>query len=392
MSDEEEESSIDSPYTGALDAAKKRQQQTDRRKSPRFQQEQQQTRQATTSTAKRALPLTNKAASKRQKKGATGKPPLAKKKTTKGALKVKKEVEIPKTKQARFNPIEDFCLTKAWISASEDPVVGANRKGTAFWQCVKAKFDIIYEIEAEVMQMFDHKSLSNRWMRHINKDVQLFLKYWKAATESPPSGTSASDWEETATENYLQEQGSVFRFIECFRVLKESPKFCIDSNAEAQALANEEGRNSTEIAMGGSLQRPQGNKAAKKMRAASPSSLTTTAASTSVDKLIAQQQMMTKAFMLKDDRKMWFGMAQMCMQMGDTAGAKMWMEKLAASSHQQLEEPTQTSSHASASRAASPSVLLGSTLEFNDNEDSDLPPPLGTKTTGLEDNTSDKSD
>jgi hypothetical protein len=384
-SDEEEESSMDSPHTGALDAAKKR------RQSPRFQQQQQQQQQQrqTTSTAKRALPLTSRAAagaSKKQKGGATGgKPPLAKKKTTKGALKVKKEAEVPKTKQARFNPVEDLCLTKAWISASEDPVVGANRKGTAFWQCVKTKFDILYELEAEVMQMFDYKSLSNRWMRHINKDVQLFLKYWKAATENPPSGTTESDWMTTATDNYLHELGSVFRFPDCFRILKESPKFCIESNAEAQALANEEGRNSTEIAMAGSLQRPIGSKAAKKLKSISSSSVAS-ATGSSIDQMTAVQREISNTLKLKDDRKTWFGLANVCLQMGDTAGAKMWVDMIAATA-----KPT--TSPAIASAAASPTVV-GTTIAFNEgnafNEDNALP-PLGTKTTGLDEDNEDTS-
>lgn len=388
-SDEEEESSIDSPHTGALDAAKKKRQQQERRQSPRFQQ--QQPRQPTSSTAKRALPLTKaaiKAGSKRVKGGTTksGKPPLPKKR--KGASKVKEEIEeIPKIKQARYSPLEDLCLAKAWISASEDPVVGANRKGTDYWQAVKTKFDIIYELEAEVMQMYDYKSLQNRWMRHINKDVQLFLKYWKAATESPPSGTTESDWLETASDNFLQELGSPFRFVECFRVLKESPKFSVDSNATAQVLANEEGRNNTEIAMGGGLQRPIGNKAAKKLRASSPASLTASD-SNSVQVMAEAHQAMARAFILKDDRKMWVSMAQLCVQMGDTAGAKMWMDKLAQSRHvlptglPQQQQPSLTSAFASVPPSVPPS-----SIDVNDVDD-EMPAidstNSGTKTTGLD--------
>jgi hypothetical protein len=326
MSSEEEESSQDSPHTGALDRAKQQAKQLfERRHSPRFSQQQQmQQQQSSPSTAKRSLPMARKktgttagGATRKRREDTAGKPPLAKKATSqKKGAKVKKEIEIPKTKQARYTPMEDFCLTRAWISASEDPVVGANRKGLAFWQCVKSKFDALYEVEAEVVQMFDYKSLTNRWLRHINRDVQLFLKYWKAATESPPSGTTESDWIATAEDNYLQEQGTKFRFTECFRVLKESPKFCIETNAEAQALANQEGRNSTEIAMGGSLPRPIGSKAAKRLKADSSSTVTSTA-STSVDRLAAVQDRLTSAYILKDDRKTWFGMAQMCMQLGD---------------------------------------------------------------------------
>ena len=401
--EEEEESSIDSPHTGAADRLKERSRKLQaqqqllerRRQSPRFvQQEQQPT---PPSTAKRALPLAKKkaaaatatASNKKRKEATAGKPPLAKKANQKkGATKVKQEIEIPKTKQPRYTPIEDFCLTRAWISASEDPVVGANRKGTAFWQCVKSKFDAIYELEAEVIQMFDHKSLTNRWLRHINKDVQLFLKYWKSATEDPPSGTTESDWMTTAKDNYLQEVSSPFRFEECFRVLKESPKFCIESNTEAQALANQEGRNSTEVAMGGSLQRPIGSKAAKKLKTDSSSSVTSTASS-SVDKLAAAQEKIANAFILKDDRKMWYNMAQMSLQMGDTVGARMWMEKLAQSNHR-TDSPTVPAEAVVPAEARVPTVPpVAARIDHGANlynEDDELPPlpALGSKSTGLD--------
>jgi len=243
---------------------------------------------------------------------------------------------------------------------------------------VKSKFDALYEKEAEVIQMFDYKSLTNRWLRHINKDVQLFLKYWKSATEEPPSGTTESDWMTTATDNYLQEVGRRFRFEDCFRVLKDSPKFCIESNTEAQALANQEGRNSTEVAMGGSLQRPIGNKAAKKLKTDSSSSITSTASS-SIEKMAEAHKQLASAFILKDDRKMWYNMAQMSLQMGDTVGARGWLEKLAQSSHRtDSPSPTVPTEVATAVPTAAAAGAY--------NEDDELPslPALGTKSTGLD--------
>ena len=115
MSDEEEEeeSIMDSPHTGAADRLKesKRLQAQQllgkTRQSPRFAQKGQQP--TPPSTAKRALPLAKKkaatataTASKKRKEATAGKPPLAKKANKKkGATKVKQEIEIPKTKQPR---------------------------------------------------------------------------------------------------------------------------------------------------------------------------------------------------------------------------------------------------------------------------------------------------
>ena len=171
---------------------------------------------------------------------------------------------------------------------------------------------------------------------------------------------------------------------------------------QAQAMANEEGRNSTEIAMGGSLKRPIGNKAAKKLKTDSSSSVTSTASS-SVDKLAAAQEKMANAFILKDDRKMWYNMAQMCMQMGDVVGAREWMQKLAQSTHDRTDSPVipttvptearvpttearvPTAGSTAGHTGAGPTAATVDEANLYD-EDDELPPlpTLGTKSTGLD--------
>ena len=149
-------------------------------------------------------------------------------------------------------------------------------------------------------------------------------------------------------------------------------------------MANEEGRNSTEIAMGGSLKRPIGNKAAKKLKTDSSSSVTSTASS-SVDKLAAAQEKIANALILKDDRKMWYNMAQMSLQMGDTVGARMWMEKLAQSNHR-TDSPTVPTEARVPSEARVPTVPPPVAAANLYNEDDELPPlpALGSKSTGLD--------
>jgi len=393
--DDEEESSQDSPHTGAADQIKRKLAQLEKekqrlttRKSPRLHDKNQQELssddedEAPNKTAKRKLPM--------NKGGKGGKPPrptkratTAKKKTT----RVKKEAPVPKTAAPRYTTIEDVCLARAWIGASEDEVVGANRTGTVYWKAVKKRFDVLYEeSEAEVKQEYDWKSLNNRWNRHINLHNQLFLKYWKAAVAKSPSGTNEALWLEAAKEQYLQEEGRQFKYEECFQFLKDAPKFngVNEIQQTEQAAANKDNRNNTAPAMAGGTPRPVGQKQAKAARRGSIGSSVDTSSSKAIEKLADTQAKLNAVLSLRDQRKTWTSLAQMCLQMGDHEGAKQYMDLLSASTAPALAPgpPSiiNTSTQSPAAAAATAAV------DNNDDDDDDelLSPIGGGKTTGLE--------
>lgn len=381
--EDNEGSSQDSPHTGAADREKQR-----LRTSPRFQQGQQQSKSKSSkpskSSAKRALPVQSQRPPLPPKRKATGVKGTSKKRSKKV---VKEEVVIPKTTAARYSTIEDVCLAQAWISASEDPVVGANRTGSTYWKEVKKKFEILYaESDVEVKQQYDFKSLNNRWNRHINNQVQLFLQYWKAASTNPPSGTVEADWIEAAMESYLAEEGRPFKFKECFLLLKDHPKFDGSNNLqeEEQAAANLDNRNNTAPAMAAGQMRPIGQKKAKAMRRSSASD---SESSQAIARLAETQAQLNSVLSLRDQRKAWTNLASMYIQLGDTTQAKYYMDLLSSSAAPTTGPPSiiNTTRFIAPPPASTTNDSLPNPSSNSDRElTSPLPPPLEKgKTTGL---------
>ena len=112
---------------------------------------------------------------------------------------------------------EDILLAKAYVSATDNKLLGKDQKGTAFWCEVKKKFDILANQQeagsdqgaASIVNWVDRDqaSLMNRFQRTIGKQVQYWNKYYKQVKDSKPSGWNEGDYIKEACINYAEEIG-----------------------------------------------------------------------------------------------------------------------------------------------------------------------------------------
>lgn len=124
---------------------------------------------------------------------------------------------------------EDVALARAWVAASEDPLIGVNQKAKSFWQRV---FDIwITFVPREVLEKSERTttSLPPRW-KTINADVASFCGRYDAVRSVEKSGwTEDMYFQEALTlfkdEGKGRKQGREFLFEGCWRILKDSPKW-----------------------------------------------------------------------------------------------------------------------------------------------------------------------
>jgi len=229
---------------------------------------------AAAAAKKKAPPAKKKAPAKKSKKAA----PV---KTEEDAKKAMAEIN---SKPPNFSPQENYYLCRAWGKASEDPVVGNDRKSEAFWHKVKAVFNQIYEEEADVVAQYTldrgWESLKNRWNRHILKPMNCFAREYLHLKRQEKSGWNEDKYRMMAMELYRSSENKAFLLENCIDVLMEIPKFEPFNAKEKKRKATDNGdadraklaRNLNNIgeAMGGNLERPVGTKSAlKAMRDAS---------------------------------------------------------------------------------------------------------------------------
>ena len=169
---------------------------------------------------KRLMPGAKKIKAQAAKKRTT-----AKKKSV--AVAKKKKGDGP-VRQPYMTPAEDELLARAYVNASEDPIVGADRKGSVFWTTVQQGYTQLFKESGLVIPGVTTRtmlSLKNRFQRNISPEVQQFNHHCKICKSNNPSGHTEDDIMRLAVENFLEVEGSAFRFIDCVPILQQMPKF-----------------------------------------------------------------------------------------------------------------------------------------------------------------------
>jgi hypothetical protein len=204
----------------------------------------------------------------------------------KGSSKVKdEEPAIPK-RGINFTTLEDCHICRAYVNCTSNGLVGNDQKAESFWKGVCGKFhQLLDDDEAiEVVLQRTWSSIRNRFQKHIAPTVQKWNRYFKQVCECPPSGTPENEWPQIAANQYRDDVGKPFQFLEASAILREAiPKFnpmqadydCERSYAlsEDSPIVLEDGTlqkkppavNNTTPAMGSNLQRPPGNKKLKQL-------------------------------------------------------------------------------------------------------------------------------
>ena len=212
---------------------------------------------------------TNKKKAKAKKKAPSKVTKAAKQQVVEEAGKVYIKADPELKAGGHFTEEEDIYICKAWVSCTTDPIVGAQQKGEKFFKSVHEKMYLLYNEGAEVAiqntRAWD--SIRNRFQKTIAPSVQKFNAYYKQAVEKNESGWTKEMYMETAMNVWARMEGKPFKFATCTRILHEVPKFnpMIDDGEEEEGdkkpAANPVGK-----VMGDTIDRPIGNKKAKKQK------------------------------------------------------------------------------------------------------------------------------
>lgn len=198
-------------------------------------------------------------------KGKVGRPPKAV--VTPGTT-TKKVKDETKNKAPNFQPDEDELIAQAWVSATENPIVGNGQKSATFWNDVHSRYCLLQEksLSADTTNVErSWNQIKGRFLRHIQPGVYAFNRYYKKAKEIVPSGTPDIEEEimKRAMEEYAMDEATSFKFPLCIPILHTIPKF-FDPFTEEEG--DEEGNEERPSVMGCNLNRPLGSKAAKERK------------------------------------------------------------------------------------------------------------------------------
>jgi hypothetical protein len=147
---------------------------------------------------------------------------------------------MAKNKRVQFSTEECVRLTSCYLTISEDSIVGVGQKSETFWNGITQKFTSAGGSEATSRTA---RSLSSKW-NEISRACKKFTGYYNAQERLNESGTTEEDMMDKALLEYKAREGSLtknnqtyvpkeFVFVECWKVLKEHPRWasmCCDSS------------------------------------------------------------------------------------------------------------------------------------------------------------------
>ncbi len=146
---------------------------------------------------------------------------------------------MPKT--SKFSANEDIWLTRAWVRASQDPVIGTQQTSDTFWSRIFEYWKVLHNQEAPGVAISDSRtptSLNTRWRRHISADC----KQMDAIRKRNPIASGENDERYLARclSLYRDEHGKVFRFSGCLEHLKDVPIFNVGAHTGLSKRSRED--------------------------------------------------------------------------------------------------------------------------------------------------------
>ena len=169
-----------------------------------------------------------------------------------------------KPKRVNYTPEKDLDLSRAVVNASQTSdqakAKGTDQKGPTYWTHVLAKHREFSKGKPseESANIRTWESIKSRFSKKIAPFISKWVVCWNLAENNKASGETKDDIIEKAHKMYQEKHdGETFDKVECWEVLKEMPKF-----HTMIGLKEDEGTSYTNV--GTSLERPGGQKAAKK--------------------------------------------------------------------------------------------------------------------------------
>ena len=242
-----------------------------------------------------------------------------------GQVYIKPDPEV--NSAGNYTSDEDLYLSKAWVSVSTDPIVGANQKGETFWKGVHKKMYILYQEEADVVIMSKRswESIKNRFQKTIHPTVQKYNAYYKQAVEKNQSGWTKEMYIAAASKVWLQMEGRPFKFELVIRILHQAPKYnpMIEENDEEEGNDGDKKPKASAVGkiMGSNMERPIGNKKAKAQRALEGIEQGSLASTQAVEAMAKSSAAMASIMAKRQRHDSWSKRAELYMKMGNEAKA-----------------------------------------------------------------------
>lgn len=249
---------------------------------------------------------------------------------------------------------EDYFIARAFISASENNIRGADQSSPTFMADLADRYFVLFRKESanyedDMRSLRTPSNLFTRWNKHIRPTVHAFLKQYKFFSENPKSGWVENDIMSAAITTFETETKKKFKFRKCVAPLLQYPKFAILLNAKQPPSKetvpdNKEFKVSTATAtnknsvikfhqtMGSELQRPLGVKSAKqifkdKLQNPTDTSISMRRLKALEESAIASSKL-TEIYERKGEREHMLAMANMCRLAGDMDGFRQQMDEL----------------------------------------------------------------
>jgi hypothetical protein len=249
-----------------------------------------------------------------------------------------------KEKAPNFTKAEDLLICKAFVNVSTDATVGNDQTAERFWERICDKFKELLK-EAHVLNdqevmVDDHgrtpNSIMNRFQRHIQKAVNKYNHFYKQVKDTKPSGHSEEDIRKLAADEYRTANSQVFKWLHCIETLHQLAKFDPMTNDNDDAANGEEGEpnyNRVGAVMGDTLERPSGQKAAKRQKVEEATLVsiqterleTQRALSGATQDLASSIKMKVMNDKTRHKRDEWFRQAQFFQSIGDIEQAREYM-------------------------------------------------------------------
>lgn len=136
----------------------------------------------------------------------------------------------PPRRGSSFTSDEDAAIARAWISASENPVVGSEQTGEVFYRKITTLYNESFKPANREMRSLE--SIRAR-TKAIHKQCARFSGCYTRVLRSKPTGVSPDDLLRLATaifndisvKNANDDCGKAFKFLSAWNILKEHDKF-----------------------------------------------------------------------------------------------------------------------------------------------------------------------
>jgi len=123
-----------------------------------------------------------------------------------------------------FSKKEDTLLVQTWFNVSKDSIIGVDQKASSFWLRLKEN----YNNYCDTLEVREISQLKSRWHK-LNTAIGKFVGCYCQASEKSQSGSSENDILLNANTIFSQDVGEEFRLEQVWRLLKDEPKWTIQS-------------------------------------------------------------------------------------------------------------------------------------------------------------------